>query len=72
MRAARRVSACLASADSPEGCRRVAAFLQSRPFPHYEPHAEYPGMLVRIDAVGRRTVGRSLDRQFRPARMKRA
>jgi hypothetical protein len=64
--AARPLSACLGSADSPEGRRRLAAFLESQPFPHYEPHPDRAGLLVRIDAQGRRTVGRFVNRQFRP------
>jgi hypothetical protein len=64
--AASPVSSLLESVDSPEGRRRVSNFLESQPFPHYEPHPERPGMLVRIDADGRRTVGRFVNRQFRP------
>jgi hypothetical protein len=65
---ARPLSACLESADSPAGRRRVTDFLQSQPFPHYHPHPDRPGMLVRIDAHGQRTVGRFVNRQFRPAK----
>jgi ParD-like antitoxin of type II bacterial toxin-antitoxin system len=67
---ARPLSACLESVDSPEGRQRVAGFLQSQPFPHYEPHPSRPGMLVRIDADGQRTVGRFVNRQFRPVKGK--
>ena len=63
---ARPLSECLESADSPEGRERVAAFLESGPFPHYQPHPDRPGLLVRIDANGRRTVGRFVKRQFQP------
>jgi hypothetical protein len=62
---ARPLSACLESVDSPEGRRRVTDFLQSQPFPHYEPHPKRHGLLVRIDANGKRTLGRFLNRQFR-------
>jgi hypothetical protein len=68
--AARPLSACLESVDSPEGRRRVADFLQSQPFPHYEPHPDQPGLLIRTDADGRRTVGRFLHRQFRAVKAK--
>ena len=68
--AARPLSACLKSADSPEGHQRVTDFLQSQPFPHYQPHPHRAGMLVRIDADGRRTVGRFVNRQFRPVKAK--
>lgn len=60
------LSACLGSADSPQGRARVAAYLQSQPFPHYEPHPDVRGMLVRIEADGRRTIGRFVNRRFKP------
>jgi hypothetical protein len=62
--AARPISACLESVDSPEGRQRVADFLESRPFPHYQPYLDHPGLLVRVDADGSRTVGRFVKRQF--------
>ncbi len=61
------LSACLESVDSPTGRRRVADYLRSQPYPHYEPDPDAPGMLVRIDADGTRTVGRFVNRQFTPA-----
>ncbi len=64
---ARPLSACLDSVDSPAGRRRVAAFLQSQPFPHYEA-ADSPGVLVRIEADGKRTLGRFVKRQFKAAK----
>lgn len=64
--ATRPLSACLESVDSPEGRRRVADLLLSQPFPHYEPHPARPGLLVRTDSDGRRTVGRFLHRHFQP------
>jgi len=67
---ARPLSACLESVDSPDGHQRVTNFLQSQPFPHYQPHPHHPGMLVRIDTDGRRTVGRFVNRQFRPVKAK--
>lgn len=61
------LSECLASVDSPEGRRRVAEHLESQPFPHYEPAPDLPGMLVRIEADGTRTVGRFINRKFQEA-----
>lgn len=61
--AARPLSACLDTVDSPEGHHRVMEHLQSRPYPHYEP-ADTPGLLVRISADGKRTVGRFVNRRF--------
>ena len=63
---ARPLSECLQSVDTPEGRERVANFLESGPFPHYQPHPDRPGLLVRIDAAGSRTVGRFVKRQFQP------
>jgi hypothetical protein len=59
------LSACLRSVDSAEGRRRVADHLRSRPYPHYEPAPGKPGMLVRIDEKGRRTLGRFVGRRFK-------
>jgi len=64
----RPLSTCLESVDSAEGRARIAAVLDRLPFPHYEPHPDRPGLLVRIDAEGRRTVGRFVKRQFKPVR----
>ena len=64
--AARPLSECLDTVDSAEGRARVAGFLRSQPFPHYEPHPGRPGVLVRIGENGRRTVGRFVNREFRP------
>ena len=61
------LSACFRAADSPEGRHRVAEHLKTRPFPHYEP-ADAPGWLVRIDAKGKRTIGRFVNREFQAAR----
>ncbi len=40
--AARPLSACLDSVDSPAGRRRVAKFLRPQPYPHYEPAPDAP------------------------------
>src|SRR5258708_30294368 len=59
----RPLSRCLGSADSAAGRRRVAPHLTTVPYPHYEP-ADAPGLLVKIDSGGKRTVGRFVNRQF--------
>ena len=59
----RPLSDCLRSVDSPEGRRRVAEHLKTRPYPHYEP-ADSPGLLIKIDSDGKRTLGRFVNRQF--------
>lgn len=61
--AARPISECLESADSPKGRKRVAEHLKTLPYPHYEP-SDTPGLLVRITADGKRSTGRFVNRQF--------
>jgi len=68
--AAQPLSSCLESVDSPEGRRRVADFLRSQPFPHYEPYRAQPGLLVRIESDGRRSVGRFIKREFQRVKAK--
>lgn len=58
------LSECLASVDTPSGRKRVADYLHSRPFPHYQPDPARPGLLIRIESDGTRTVGRFVDRRF--------
>jgi hypothetical protein len=66
--AARPLSECLKSADSPRGRRRTFNFLKNQPFPHYAPHPTRRGLLVRTEASGKRTVGRFVNRQFQPVK----
>lgn len=61
--AARPISECLQSADTPEGRKRVADHLKTMPYPHYEA-TETPGLLVRITADGTRSTGRFVQRNF--------
>jgi hypothetical protein len=49
--------------DSPEGRQRVAEHLKTRPYPRYEA-ADSPGLLVKIESNGKRTVGRFVNREF--------
>ena len=65
--AAAPLSECLASVDSVQGRRRVAEYLDSRPFPHYEPAEGAAGLLVRVDEDGTRTLGRFVGREFKAA-----
>jgi hypothetical protein len=66
----RPLSECLESVDSSAGQRRVASFLETQPFPHYQAHLRGRGLFIRIDADGKRTVGRFVNREFRPAKPK--
>jgi len=63
------LSACLKSVDSSAGRQRVFEHLKTRPYPHYEADSELPGLLVRIEADGRRTTGRFVNRQFQPVKI---
>lgn len=65
--AARPLSECLDSVDSPEGRERVRTYLRQGPYPHYEPDPDRAGMLIRIDADGTRSRGRFIRRRFVPA-----
>lgn len=65
--AAKPLSACLDSVDTEKGRRRVIDHLKSRPFPHYEAAPKRPGLLVRVDEDGTRTVGRFVNRRFTAA-----
>ncbi len=58
------LSESLASVDSAAGRRRVAEYLETRPFPHYLPVRGSPGLVVRVDGDGTRTVGRFVGREF--------
>jgi hypothetical protein len=60
------LSALLDSVDSVEGRQRVAEYLETQPFPHFEPSPDHRGLLVKIEASGRRTLGRFVNRQFQP------
>ena len=66
--AAKPVSACLQSADSEEGRQRVVDFLQTQPFPHYEADPAGSRLLVRIEADGKRSLGRFVNREFQPVK----
>jgi ParD-like antitoxin of type II bacterial toxin-antitoxin system len=65
--AAHPLSQCLESVDTPVGHQRVADYLKSRPFPHYEAAAGHPGLLMRIGEDGSHTLGRFVNRRFEPS-----
>ncbi len=60
------LSACLESVESTKGRKRLAEHLKSLPYPHYE--AAPGGLLVRIEANGKRTTGRFVNRKFQAVR----
>jgi hypothetical protein len=58
------LSELVATIDSGVGRQRVADFLATQPFPHYEPAEGRPGYLVRIEATGKRTIGKFVKGEF--------
>lgn len=60
------LSEVLASVDTPAGRERVADYVETRPFPHYEAAPDSPGLLVRVLKDGTRTIGRFVNREFQP------
>jgi ParD-like antitoxin of type II bacterial toxin-antitoxin system len=62
--ATRPLSECFDSIDGAKGRQRLKTYLESQPFPHYEAHPDQPSLLIRIDADGRHTTGRFVNRQF--------
>jgi len=65
--AARPLSECLEPVATPKGRKRLGNYLDTLPFPHYEPAPHKPGFLVRIDESGKRMLGRFVNRQFQAA-----
>jgi ParD-like antitoxin of type II bacterial toxin-antitoxin system len=63
-----RLSDSLRTVDTPAGRKRVEAFLAGRAYPHFESAPERPGLVVRVDQDGKRTVGRFVQRKFRAVR----
>ena len=63
---ARPLSKAIRAVDTEEGKKRVHDYLQTRPFPHFEAATKRPGLLVRIDEDGTRTLGRFVNRKFEP------
>lgn len=61
---ARSLAESIQSVDTVVGRGRVRGYLESRPFPHFEPCQDETGMLVRIDEDGTRTRGRFVNREF--------
>ena len=55
--------------DTTRGRERVAAHLAAQAFPHFEA-ADVPGLLIKLDSDGTRTLGRFVNRQFRSVERK--
>jgi hypothetical protein len=61
------ISQSLEAIGTAKGRQRLAQVLQQRSYPHFEAAEGRPGFVVKIDADGRRTVGRFVRRVFTPA-----
>src|SRR5690349_12700416 len=61
---AKPLSAVLDSVQTSEGREQLAQVLSARPYPHFEAVPERPGVLVKIDKDGTRTLGRFVQRVF--------
>lgn len=57
-------SQLIGSVDAVEGQRRLSDVLAARPFPHYEPAADRPGLVARIEENGARSIGRFVQGTF--------
>jgi hypothetical protein len=66
------LSELLRTVNLPEGRARLATYLESRAYPHFEPAGDRPGYLVRIEQDGTRTLGRFVNREFVPAKLRAA
>lgn len=64
---AKPLSMSLESIETAEGRQRLDAYLASRSYPHFEAAPDRPGLLVKIDEDGTRTIGRFVHRVFTPA-----
>jgi hypothetical protein len=65
------VSECIKVVGSEEGDSRLRDYLHRRPFPHYEPAPGSPGLLLRTDANGKKTIGKFVNREFKPVSTRR-
>jgi hypothetical protein len=61
---ARPLSELIDTMESADGQERLAEYLESTPFPHFEQLPEDETMLIRTEANGQRSVGRFVSRQF--------
>jgi hypothetical protein len=60
----RSLSQIMSEVGAPKGRKRVEAYLQNRPYPHYRPVAGHPELVRRIEADGTECVGRFVGREF--------
>lgn len=58
------LSEALASVNTSAGRKRLADTLASQPYPHFKPHPEKAGLLIRTEEDGKESVGRFINRVF--------
>jgi hypothetical protein len=63
----RPLSELLSSVGTAAGRKRLTAYLGKQPFPQFEAAPGKRGLVVKIDQNGKRTVGRFVNREFRPS-----
>jgi len=61
---ARPLSGLVGTLETIEGRERLQEYLESTPYPHFEPYPEDESLLIRTEENGERTVGRFVDRHF--------
>jgi hypothetical protein len=62
--AERSLSQIMSEVDTARGRKRVEAYLNKRPYPHYKPVPGRPDLFRRIEADGSEIVGRFVGRDF--------
>ena len=60
----RPLSELIAAINTSEGDAKLKAYLNSEPFPHFEPHPTRKGILIRTEADGTQSLGHFVDRKF--------
>ncbi len=60
----RPLSALLADVETVKGRKRLEAVLSKRPYPHFKPAIDQPGLICRIEENGVETIGRFVGREF--------
>ena len=60
------ISQILSEVDTAKGRKRVEAYLNKRPFPHYKPVPGHPDLIRRIEADGSEIIGRFVGQEFEP------
>jgi hypothetical protein len=65
------LSRIVATVNEPAGHKRLADYLNDRPFPRFSPHPELANTFIREESNGKKTVGRFKRGVFQPIATKR-